>query len=617
MRPLRRDGLLRALVSGLAFYVCVGAVDLESALPWHLWALGLSAFAVAGMIAGLLAFAASSLAVSRKWIAGPGRAAALLAALPLVLVYTVTEFNRLVLLDHNFRATSSVIATFILVLCLIGLTLAMIRQLDRSVPSTRRPIPTVLRAALGGVILLSSGSLGVLTRTNAVQVRSHGIADLERPPNVVIFVSDCLREDHTVPGGYPLATTPVLARMAREGVWFADAHAVASWTFPSVVGMMTSQRAGIEVTPDALAASLTATTLPELLEAHGYATYAASNNPHIVGPFGIRHRFGGFDDASSPIERALYRTVLDQIRIRLFRPDDSDVVDRVLDVLDRLPEPFLVYVHLMSGHSPYELPRGYEAPFPIPFAEEEISGPHRGMTISGEARVNMIARYDVLVRHADDQFGRIVDALEVTRRLDHTLLIYTADHGEEFGEHGDWTHGQSLHDETVHVPLAARLPGAIPAGVVRSDVVSLMDLAPTVLAMVGGGAIDMPHSFRGEDLHMESESTPDRERLVIAELGPSTRSLITPVWKYIVSLESGEEQLFDRRSDPGERIDVSASHTTDLEEMRRHLAARLATERPSAHPSSAPVSEDIVDQLRALGYVSEPVVDDASSRPVD
>jgi arylsulfatase A-like enzyme len=281
------------------------------------------------------------------------------------------------------------------------------------------------------------------------------------------------------------------------------------------------------------------------------------------------------------------------------------MVDRTIEALDHLSEPFFLYLHVMGGHSPYEHPSSYEPAFAIPRADHPITGPHSGMTISDEQRTNLVARYDVMVRYADDQLARFVDALGTRGNLDDTILVYTADHGEEFGDHGKWEHGRSLHLETVRVPLTIRWPGHIPAGIRRSDLASLLDLGPSVLGLLPEGGVVAPEDWQGVDLQLARAAPELAHRAAISELGPSLRALTTPHWKYVIDVSDGSVQLYDRRADPDETRDVASEKPEVLEELAGLLRAELEGRASALAPSdeSAPADPALLEQLRALGYV--------------
>jgi arylsulfatase A-like enzyme len=227
------------------------------------------------------------------------------------------------------------------------------------------------------------------------------------------------------------------------------------------------------------------------------------------------------------------------------------------------------------------------------------------MTVSNEQRANLVARYDVMIRYADDQLTRFVDALAARYELDDMLLVYTADHGEEFGEHGGWEHGRSLHVESVRVPLALRWPGHIPTSTRRSDLASLLDLGPSILGLLPEGIVAAPDQWQGVDLQLAKTDPALRHRVAISELGPSLRALTTPRWKYVVDVSDGSVQLYDRRADPDETVDVADRQPEVLEELANLLRAQLEGGASALELSdeATPADPALVEQLRALGYV--------------
>lgn len=553
--------------------------------------------------AGVAATSCIGLAVARRKLRGHlrGHAVSLvLVPLPLTLVYAVIEYNRVVLVSYNIYSWVSIVTTTLLVGVVASAALALARFLDRrfllSMPTLHSPWS---RTALGVVWVAPFIALWLANEPASAVPRRPTTGEPPRDaPNVVIFVSDCLRADHVSIDGYERPTTPTFDRIAREGVRFTDAQAAASWTLPSVVGLLTSAPPGIELSPGGLSSRVAVTTLSEVLMEHGYATYGASNNPHLSGPFGLRDRMQDFDDGGSHVAEALDATVLGNLRQRVSIPRDADIVREVRRHLASLPEPYFVYIHLMGGHSPYELPSGVTPAFPIPPADREITGPYAGMEYTDAELANLIGRYDALVRHTDDLFGTVVDQLEAQRQLDHTLVIYTGDHGEAFGEHGDWGHGRNLHTETVHVPLAMRLPGRV-GRATRTELVSLLDVAPTILGLIGG--MEAPPTFRGIDLRIH-ESAGSSPLLVPSELGPALRAAITNDWTYVVNVRDGTESLFDRRTDAGETIDVAEGEPAATRDMREGLARYLDGHESAVVPIDIEVSPDIAEHLEALGY---------------
>jgi arylsulfatase len=533
-----------------------------------------------------------------------GTVAALWAGIALLTGYGVVWLNRYVLVDYPWYAPVAIGATSAFCAAAGGVGLVAVRLAARRLQRVTSELPPVLTWAVRVVPLLilalAVSSLRPEEHTFPTRPRQSG-----NLPNVVVLVSDCVRADHVSYYGYERETTPLFDRLAAEGVLFEDAHASASWTLPSVTGLLASTRAGIDVRPGVSGTELNALTLPEVLTELGYVTYAASNNPHLGGRFGVGSRFDAFDGGRSLWERALDTTTVGLVLRRLFLTDDGTMVDQAIEVLDDLSEPFFVYLHVMGGHGPYEHPSSYEPPFPIPPTDHPITGPHPGMTVSNEQRANLVARYDVMIRYADDQLTRFVDALAARYELDDMLLVYTADHGEEFGEHGGWEHGRSLHVESVRVPLALRWPGHIPTSTRRSDLASLLDLGPSILGLLPEGIVAAPDQWQGVDLQLAKTDPALRHRVAISELGPSLRALTTPRWKYVVDVSDGSVQLYDRRADPDETVDVADRQPEVLEELANLLRAQLEGGASALELSdeATPADPALVEQLRALGYV--------------
>jgi arylsulfatase A-like enzyme len=589
-------------------YASVGFADSlsHSARPSQM-ALASLAYAIVGYPAAIGAFGVirATRWATRKPFDGSyeGAAAAVWAVIGLLAVYGVVWLNRYVLVDYPWFSpiAMGVTVAFCAALGAMGLMLvpAISRGLRRYVDARAPALRHGMR--LFPLVLIAMAAANFRPQKHAFEARS---ADRDDLPNIVVLVSDCVRADHVSAYGYELHTTPLFDRVAAEGVLFEDAHASASWTLPSVTGILASVRAGIDVKPGVTGTELDSRTLPEVLRDLGYATYAVSNNPHLGGRFGIGSRFDTFDGGATTWQRALDATLAGVVRQR-FLIDDGAIVSRAIEALGDLPEPFFLYLHVMGGHAPYEHPRSYEPAFPIPSTKHPITGPHSRMEISEEQRANLVARYDVMIRYADDQLQRFADALAARDLLDDTLLIYTADHGEEFGEHGGWTHGRTLHVESIRVPLAVRWPGHVPANTRRTDLVSLVDLGPSILGALPGAAVKAPGEWQGVNLQWTTEAPALGPHVAISEHGPALRALITPQWKYVVDVTTGSAQLYDRLADPGEGHDLAAEKPEVVQRLADLLDAEIDGQASALQPTrhADPATPALVEQLRALGYV--------------
>lgn len=294
--------------------------------------------------------------------------------------------------------------------------------------------------------------------------------------HVLLIVVDALRADHV--GCYRdsgESRTPSIDGLAREGVRFSNAISQASWTRASVTSLMTGlyptqhglvdrvkQRRAGGASIGALDPSIP--TLAEILSAGGFATAAfLAGNANLKPAFGTTR---GFDHL-------------------VWHPtaDGSVLAEELAHWLreGRLERTFS-YVHLMDVHHP--LP-----------AEIIPSRLDRGIDLSlvAETTEELVGHYGESVREADGHAGRLVRAIDAAGMLDDTMIVLTADHGEELGEHGAMlAHGRTLYRELVRVPLIVKLPRGAHAGETIDGPVQLIDLAPTILEHLGRPPLDLP-----------------------------------------------------------------------------------------------------------------------------
>ena len=195
-------------------------------------------------------------------------------------------------------------------------------------------------------------------------------------------------------------------------------------------------------------------------------------------------------------------------------------------------------------------------------------------------------------------FGRLIDFLHEEELYDDAIIVFTSDHGEEFGERGfvGW-HSHTLYDELLRVPLLVKLPGAAHAGVSVDEQVCGIDIAPTILAALG---LDAPAGFEGVSLLgplSGAGSVPEyavsRKDVVITD---DFASLRTPDWKW------SRGSLFHLASDPEEATEVSGAHRHTSEALSAKLEELIAT-RPRPAPNKVEPDEELLKQLRSLGYV--------------
>jgi arylsulfatase A-like enzyme len=402
-------------------------------------------------------------------------------------------------------------------------------------PAPPAPLRAVL-AAFGAVAGLSAGC-----------GETSGPA---QPPNVLLVSIDTLRADHLSSYGYERNTTPHLDALAARGLLFEAAHSTSSWTLPAHASLLTGRYPsfhGLEdegaVLPEGLP------TLAERFRELGYATFAVVAHVYVGREFGLDRGFDSFDD--SLLEGGTRN------------PRAAEVVDRVLAHVDADGDrPFFAFVHLFDPHWDYAPPPPWDARFTDPGYAGPVdgtlrslspwSGPDRAMPAADLA--HLLALYDGEVAYADAEIGRLLAALEERGALERTVVAVTADHGEEFEEHGRLGHGHSLYGEVLRVPLILAGHPRLPAGERRREPVSLVDVAATLLDLAGGAA---PAGAQGKSLLAAAEP----ERAVFAEsvrFGLDLRAARRDAGSAVDDRSAGWRRFFDLARDPGEQAPLDA-----------------------------------------------------------
>lgn len=304
-------------------------------------------------------------------------------------------------------------------------------------------------------------------------------------PNVLFILVDTLRRDHLTPYGYPRDTTPeIQERLARPGAVVEEAYSQAPWTLPSVVSFMTGRYPG-----DLLGADVTSFGIPpavqplaERMARLGYQTGGFVANPSLHAGAGFGRGF-----------RTFFAPPAD---IQWMNKHAGDLNAHAIPWLRASQDrPFFAYVHYIDPHDPYQNPDmdrfGGRSPFMPdyagPVAGNWIHGIYNGrIQLQNPARdVPYIrALYDSEVSYVDRHIADLLAALG-PKVLANTLVVLTADHGEELYDHGGWKHGQTLYEEQIHVPLIFRWDGRIKPGTRLRGTVRLVDLLPTIAAAVG------------------------------------------------------------------------------------------------------------------------------------
>lgn len=336
--------------------------------------------------------------------------------------------------------------------------------------------------------------------------------------------------------------TPNLTALARRSIVFESAYAVYPESVKGLVALLASRYPGFDV-PAERHARIVAPSLATALGDAGYETALFHSG---------RFMYLGMDAlvANAGFARAEDAGDIGGHRESSFGIEEAAAVRRILTWIDARPRgrPFFAAYLPIAGHHPYA-----SAPGPFPAGDD-------------------IGRYRNALFESDRALGELIDGLRA-RGLDRsTLILVAGDHGEAFGQHaGNYGHTLALFEENIRVPLVMAVPGAPvrPARVRRTA--SVMDVAPTVLDVVG---LDRPPTFQGHSLLDPDE----RMALFFTDYSLGLLGLRDGCFKYIDELESGRAKLFDVCRDPDERVDLAPREPDRARSYRTRLREWSAAE---------------------------------------
>ena len=379
--------------------------------------------------------------------------------------------------------------------------------------------------------------------------------------------------------------TPNLDTLAKQGVVFSRAYSQYPLTVPSHATILSGTYPQYHRVIDfGLPLSKSVPFLPDILHQHGYATAA------FVATTALDPKSGwvpGFARGFDTYDAEFHEDSTDRYQNVEHRADY--VVGRAISWLKDHPKgPFFAWVHLYDPHEPYDPPE----PFKKRFASEP---------------------YDGEIAFADSQLGKLFDDLRARGLYDNTLIAVMSDHGEAFGEHGEFSHGIFLYDETIHVPLLLRLPNNQFAGQRVDARVGLVDVVPTIL---DEAAIATPKEVQGESL-VPLMKPSDNAMPALAKLKnrpaysesdyshrdfgwSSLRSLREEKYLFV---EAPRKELYDQSADPGALHNLAQGSPAVTQALSSKLAAFREKTANAAKTGNPDVDPQLVQKLAALGYV--------------
>lgn len=396
-------------------------------------------------------------------------------------------------------------------------------------------------------------------------------------PNLVLITVDSLRPDHMSYGGHDRPTSPAIERFAAQGLSFPTAYSQAGWTLPSVSsilsGMYPSEHGA---TKFGRSIREGVPTLAMFLKDAGYATEAIVAHVALKPKFGLGRGFDAYDDTL--LQEGEHHKAI----------TGETLTDRGLAAIDELQQPFFLWLHYFDPHFAY-------------MAHDEWK----------EFGTENIDRYDSEIAYTDQQIGRFLGGLDARGLDQNSVVVFTADHGEEFGEHkGRWH--TSLNEEVARIPLILRAPGLTPA--VSPNIAQQVDLLPTLLTLLD---IFPPEGLPGRNLLLSTEASDPifMERARPPHVTQHAMRLGRHKLIFIEPVDQGDEAdlinslpdeivagtfLFDVEADPWEQENLfdasNEEHQLLLNLLKQHFA------QANQEQGEVEMDADLEEQLRALGY---------------
>ncbi len=412
-----------------------------------------------------------------------------------------------------------------------------------------------------------------------------------RRPNILFITLDTTRADRIGCYGYEAAQTPVLDELSRRGVRFERAYVSAPMTAPSHTSIFTGlwpPEHGV-YTNGHVSLEAGIPTLAEILQRHNYDTAAFVAAFVLTKKFGLDRGFGHYDDDLS--QAADEGDVLHRYR------DGQLVIDSAISWLTRRRArsntPFFCWVHLYDPHDPY-------------LDHAEIFGDK----FQGRP-------YDAEIAYVDQQIGRLVDTLSQLSIREQTVVVVVGDHGESLGEHGEKTHGYTLHDSTLRVPLIIADPRSSRHNQTVATPVSSTGLFPTLLELAGApvptefSSRTLSPAIGGHSLPSQACYSQTEEPYLQAFWSP-LQSWTTDRWRYV---RTTKPELYDLVADPQELINLAADQPDRVSELDGELSS-FESRFKRRDGARVALSDREQQALKSLGYTgSSP--GDFENRPAD
>jgi len=447
------------------------------------------------------------------------------------------------------------------------------------------------------LIMLGSSLLGIMIIFNIIML-AYSYASAPEGPNIILISIDTLRADHLGSYGYGRGTTPNIDKWAEKGILFENAYSQGPWTYPSMASMHTSlypTQIGVENLDTKIHDSFM--TLAEHMKNNFYDTHAIVSNIVVSEPLGFSQGFNTFDQGS--------------IR-KNFELSSHIVTDKAIEYLSgKKGGKFFLWLHYMDPHynyihhQEYNYSEGYSGSLGDNLSIKSLNTEKE--PLDEEDLIYIKNLYDEEISYTDNSIGELLDAVVELGLMDNTVIILTADHGEEFMERSRFGHGRTLFQELIHVPLIIYIPGNKDIGgrrvrssvEVRSIGRTVLDLSGIANTQVQGQNLLIAKDDDDWESHAYSQKPNGEGELPLEE------AIISDNWKLINNLGNGVYELYDLENDPDEKNNLFNVEQNGVDITKQELLTKLSeinTER-IGEPGEVEFKEEDIKKLKALGYI--------------
>lgn len=430
---------------------------------------------------------------------------------------------------------------------------------------------------------------------------------VKKRPNIILISLDTLRADHLSCYGYSRNTSPYMDEFAKDSVMFQNTYVHSPWTLPSHVSMLYSLNSAnhqIYYSTQKIDASLP--SIASFLKKYGYITYGLTGGGFVSSIFGFSK---GFDWYENPVGGSV--------------PDEAGQLYRYASnwLAENKDKQFFLFLHTFQIHGPYNPPKPWNEAFLDDQAKWGRIGLSNFLKEHGEdyqftekEKNNIVALYDADILYTDEMFiNPLLSHLKKLGIYDNTLIIITADHGEEFYEHKGWLHSKTLYEELLRVPLLIKFPGSEYKGTRIKTKCRSIDIMPTILDVVSVNYDE--NSIDGKSLMHLVLGKESGDRIYISDL--AFKDIPVPCPAIVASNRENLKfifeksktgikniEIYDLDKDKYEKKNLYPRHNEIAGEVKgaldEYYEIRMRTKRKI---ENLKLDEKMKEKLRALGYL--------------